>query len=274
MKQITLFFLTFLFISAVKGQTSQDKEKPLTIGEVVTMYSDVLKEERTLNIYLPETYDRAKAYPVLYLLDGSMDEDFLHITGLAQFFNLMFSMPDFIIVGIANVNRKRDFTFHTDLEDLQKQYPTTGHSAAFISFVESELQPMIQARYKITEDKYLIGQSLGGLLATEILLKKAYLFSHYLIVSPSLWWDNESMLNEAETLFAQQPDTDRYVFVAVGAHEDKIMQREALALSEMLQRSKKKQLKTDFLSMEDENHASILHNCIYEAFLKLFPYKD
>jgi predicted alpha/beta superfamily hydrolase len=157
---------------------------------------------------------------------------------------------------------------------LQKQYPTTGHSADFISFIASELQPMIQARYKTTPDKYLIGQSLGGLLATEILLRNAQLFTHYLIVSPSLWWDNESMLNEAEVLFAQQPDTDRYVFVAVGAHEDKIMQREAMALAEMLKRSKKKHLKTDFLSMEEENHATILHNCIYEAFLKLFPYKD
>jgi len=273
-KFAALCVLTFLHLPAVKGQTSQDREKPLTIGEVVTMYSDVLKEERTLNIYLPQTYDHSKAYPVIYLLDGSMDEDFLHITGLHQFFNLMFSMPDFIIVGIANVDRKRDFTFHTDLEDLQKKYPTTGHSEAFISFLESELQPLIQARYKTTENKYLIGQSLGGLLAAEILLRKAYLFSHYLIVSPSLWWDNESMLNRAEALFAQQSDTDKYVFVAVGAHEDKIMQREATALSEMLQRSKKKHLKTDFLSMEDENHATILHNCIYEAFLNLFPYKD
>ena len=274
MKQITIFLSLLLLVSVVRGQTSQDIVKPLTIGEVVTMYSDVLKEQRTLNIYLPPTYDRAKAYPVIYLLDGSIDEDFLHITGLHQFFNLMYSMPDMIIVGIANVDRKRDFTFHTDLEDLQKEYPTTGHSEDFISFLGSELQPLIQARYKTTEDRYLIGQSLGGLLATEILLKESHLFSHYLIVSPSLWWDNERLLNEAENLLGQQPDSDRYVFVAAGAHEDKIMQREAMALSEILGRSKKKHLKTDFQLMEEENHATILHNCIYAAFEKLFPYKE
>ncbi|WP_262493700.1 hypothetical protein [Epilithonimonas tenax] len=40
---------------------------------------------------------------------------------------MQFRMPDFIIVGVENVDRKRDFTFHTDLKDLQEDDPTTGH---------------------------------------------------------------------------------------------------------------------------------------------------
>src|SRR5690606_8834222 len=99
------------------------------------------KEDRLLNIYLPNGYDKEKVYPVIYLLDGSADEDFLHIVGLVQFFNLQLKMPDCIVVGIANVDRKRDFTFKTDLEDLKTAYPTTGGSASFIGFIEKELQP-------------------------------------------------------------------------------------------------------------------------------------
>ncbi|WP_307454122.1 alpha/beta hydrolase-fold protein [Chryseobacterium camelliae] len=51
--------------------------KPLTIGEIRTFKSKILNEERTLNIYLPQNFDKTKSYPVIYLLDGSMNEDFI-----------------------------------------------------------------------------------------------------------------------------------------------------------------------------------------------------
>lgn len=116
MKRLLFDILSCLLTSPLFAQET----KPLTIGEIKTLKSVVLKEDRTLNIYLPSTYDSSKSYPVIYVLDGSMNEDFLHITGLVQFFNMTFGMPDFIVVGIANVDRKRDFTFHTDLKDLKK----------------------------------------------------------------------------------------------------------------------------------------------------------
>ena len=85
--------------------------KPLTIGEVRTIKSKTLNEDRTLNIYLPQGYDKTKSYPVIYLLDGSMNEDFIHVTGLVQFFNQMYSMPETIVVGVANVDRKEILPF-------------------------------------------------------------------------------------------------------------------------------------------------------------------
>ncbi len=272
MKKTLLFSLLLTYFFNAAAQTND--KKPLTIGEVRTIQSVVLNETRTLNIYLPEKYDSSKAYPVTYVLDGSMHEDFLHITGLVQYFNLQFKMPETIVVGIANVDRKRDFTHHTDLTDLKKDYPTTGHSDKFIEFVETELLPFVTSNYKTTDTKYLIGQSLGGLLATEVLLKKTNLFSHYLIVSPSLWWDDESMLKKAADLFKQQPDNKTYVYISVGKGEHKTMQKEAKEIFDILQASKKKNLTLHYNPMEKENHATILHNSIYEALLKLFPYKE
>lgn len=272
MKKVFLFSLLLFYYFNASAQ-SKDKT-PLTIGEVRTIQSVVLNETRTLNIYLPEKYDSTKAYPVIYLLDGSLNEDFLHITGLVQYFNLQLKMPETIVVGIANVDRKRDFTYHTDLKDLKKDYPTTGHSGKFIQFIEDELLPFVNKNYKTTETKYLIGQSLGGLLATEILLKKAALFTHYFIVSPSLWWDDESMLKKAADLFKQQPDNKTYVYISVGKGEHKTMQKEAKEIYDVLQASKKKNLTLHYNPMEKENHATILHNSIYEALLQLFPYKD
>lgn len=264
-----LFLIVFLSFANSFSQTPTVSSQKLSIGEERVIHSSVLNEDRKLNIYLPNGFDANKSYPVIYLLDGSMDEDFLHVAGLVQFFNLMFTMPETIVVGIANVDRKRDFTFHTDLEDLKKNYPTTGHSDKFISFLESELQPYLEANFKTSGEKYLIGQSLGGLVASEILLTKSQLFSHYFIISPSLWWDNESLLSKSKELMAKNDYKGKYVYVSVGAKEEKIMQKEAESFYKTVSTSAKN-AKSDFVLMNYEDHATILHQSLYEAFSKLF----
>ena len=272
--KITFIILTCICALTTKAQIKTDSLRPFAIGETRVIKSTVLNENRTLNIYLPNNFDKNKTYPVIYLLDGSANEDFLHIDGLVQFFNMQFKMPDFIVVGIANVDRKRDFTFHTDIEDFKKAYPTTGHSEKFINFIESELKPFINSTYKTNETNYLIGQSLGGLLATEILLKKPNLFSHYLIVSPSLWWDDESLIKQAPLLLAKQTDIKSYVYFSVGGQEHKVMIKDAKDIFEVFQKANKPNLKVDFLELPNENHATILHQSINDAFRKLFPYKE
>ncbi len=253
------------------GQTAT--VKPLTIGEVRTLKSKVLNEDRILNIYLPQNFDKTKSYPVIYLLDGSMNEDFMHVSGLVQFFNLMYAMPETIVVGIANIDRKRDFTFHTDLKDLQKDYPTTGHSDQFISFLEKELKPYIESQYKTT-DKYLFGQSLGGLLATEILIKKPEMFDHYFIISPSLWWDDQSLLKLAPLMLAKSGDKKKFVYVSVGKDEHPVMVKDAGDLYDILKKTGKKNWTVEYKLMETDNHATILHRSLYEGLVKMFPYKE
>lgn len=255
-------------VSAQKGNV-----KPLTIGEIRTLKSKILNEDRILNIYLPQNFTKAKSYPVIYLLDGSMNEDFIHVTGLIQFFNQMYSMPETIVVGIANIDRKRDFTFHTDLKDLQQDYPTTGHSDKFISFLEKELKPYIGNQFNVT-DTYIFGQSLGGLLATEILLKKPDMFDNYFIISPSLWWNDESLQKNADQWLARIPDTKKFIYISVGKGEHPVMVKDAENLYDVLKKADKKNWKIEYKMMETDNHATILHRSLYEGLVKLFPYQE
>jgi len=271
-KKLLIFCSILLaFQSLVFAQT--ENVKPLTIGEIRTIKSKILNEERTLNIYLPQKFDKTKSYPIVYLLDGSMNEDFIHVTGLVQFFNQMYSMPETIVVGIANIDRKKDFTFHTDLKDLQKDYPTTGHSDKFINFLDKELKPYIESHFKTT-DNYLFGQSLGGLLATEILLKKSELFNNYFIISPSLWWDDESLLKQAPQLLSKIKDIKKFIYISVGKGEHPVMVKDAEDLFDVLKKSNKKNWTIEYKMMETDNHATILHRSLYEGLLKLFPYKE
>jgi len=272
LKKLLIFCsILFAFQSLTFAQTKN--VKPLTIGEIRTIKSKILNEDRILNIYLPQNFDKTKSYPIIYLLDGSMNEDFIHVTGLIQFFNQMYSMPETIVVGIANIDRKKDFTFHTDLKDLQKDYPTTGHSDKFISFLEKELKPYIESQFKTT-DKYLFGQSLGGLLATEILLKKPEMFNNYFIISPSLWWDDQSLLKQAPQLLAKISDTKKFVYVSVGKGEHPVMVKDAEAFYDVLKKSNKKNWTLEYKMMETDNHATILHRSLYEGLVEMFPYQE
>lgn len=268
-----LIFVSTLFAFQFMVFAQNGSVKPLTIGEIRTIKSKILNEDRILNIYLPQNFDKTKSYPVIYLLDGSMNEDFIHVTGLVQFFNQMYAMPETIVVGIANIDRKRDFTFHTDLKDLQKDYPTTGHSDKFIGFLEKELKPYIEGQFK-TSDNYIFGQSLGGLLATEILLKKPEMFTYYFIISPSLWWDDESLLKRAGQWLSKMPDTKKFVYISVGKGEHPVMIKDAENLYKILKNSGKKNLTAEYKMMETDNHATILHRSLYEGLVKLFPYQE
>ncbi|MBS7255840.1 alpha/beta hydrolase [Flavobacterium branchiicola] len=281
---ITITFLLFSSIS-IFSQNNKTKAtettKPFVLGVIEELQSKELGENRILNIYLPEGYnpkDDVK-YPVIYLLDGSADEDFIHISGLVQFnsFEWINQVPKSIVVGIATVDRRRDFTFPTTLEKDKTRFPTTGHSDKFIAFIEKELQPFINKKYKTTASKTIIGQSLGGLLETEILLKKPFLFNKYVIVSPSLWWNNGSLLNADSEMLQENFNRQTDIYIAVGKEGltpteiPRVMEVDANLLAEKIKASKSKNIKVYFDYLPTENHGTILHPAVSNSFRFFYP---
>lgn len=275
--------LTILILTTLTFAQSNNS-KPFVLGVIDEIQSAELAEKRILNIYLPEDYekDTAAKYPVIYLLDGSADEDFIHVVGLVQFNNFSWinRVPKSIVVGIATVDRRRDFTFPTTIEAEKKRYPTTGHSDKFISFIEKELQPFISKNYRANDSKMLIGQSLGGLLATEILFKKPNLFNKYIIISPSLWWDNGSLLNQNPEILQGSFSLKTDVYIGVGKEGltpteiPRVMEVDTNLLAEKIKNTKSKNVNVYFDYLPQEDHATIAHQAVFNAFRMLYPVKD
>ena len=283
MRKFILLFCFCLFSGILLSQV-RSQSKPFILGEILEINSSELAEKRTLNIYLPAGYSRADSsrYPVIYLLDGSADEDFIHVAGLVQFNNFPWinRIPESIVVGIANINRKRDFTYPSSIEEDKKQFPGTGHSDKFIAFIEKELQPFIEKEYKVNDSKMIIGQSLGGLLATEILMKKPELFNKYVIISPSLWWDNGSLLKQNTGMLSESFSQNTGIYIGVGKEglspgkTPHVMEVDANLLAEKLKAGKSKTVQVHFDYLPDEDHATITHQAIFNAFRLLYPLKE
>lgn len=261
---------------AQSGHSGEIPERQaFVLGQTLEIQSVNLNEKRRLNIYLPEGYKQEDTleYPVIYLLDGSADEDFIHVAGLVQFnsFPWVNRLPPSIVVGIANVDRERDFTFPSSIAAERKRFPTSGKSAAFIDFIESELQPFIDRNYKTGRHRTLIGESLGGLLATEILLKKPALFNRYIIVSPSLWWDNGSLLQRLPAMPERGNDRETEVYIGVGkeglgpSETPHVMEVDANVLADRLSTLESGKFRVHFDYLPDENHATIGHQAIFNA---------
>ena len=263
-------------------QKAPETSKPFVLGSIEELESKILGENRILNIYLPEGYipNDTTRYPVVYLLDGSADEDFIHTVGLFQFntFSWIDRVPKSIVIGIATVDRRRDFTFPSTIESEKKNFPTTGHSDKFISFLEEELKPFINNKYKTNSSAMLIGQSLGGLLASEILLKRPEMFNKYLIISPSIWWDNGSLLNQSSQVIEKlSQKTDVYIGVGkeglTPGEFPRVMEVDANLLVEKLNNSKNKNIAVYFDYLPDEDHATISHQAIFNGLRMLYPVK-
>lgn len=281
MKKIIFTIALLLTLHIALGQNKKDGSKPFVLGTIENIKSVALSENRTLNIYLPEGYNPKDStrYPVVYLLDGSADQDFIQIVGLYHYnsFPWINRVPKSIIVGIANVDRKRDFTYPTTIKSDQKTYITSGHSNNFIAFIEEELQPYIEKRYHTNSSRTIIGQSLGGLVATEILLKKPKLFNSYIIISPSLWWDNGSLFSLHGSILDKGFTQETKIYIGVGkeglapAEIPHVMEVDANLLAEKIKATKSENLKVYFDYLPGEDHATVTHQAVFNALRLLNP---
>ncbi|MBS1781563.1 MAG: alpha/beta hydrolase [Bacteroidetes bacterium] len=284
MKKIFFQLLIIGFYAcATKAQTNNEQSKPLVIGNVDQIHSNILNEDRVLNVYLPEGYKATDTtlYPVIYILDGSLNEDFLHLVGIVQYNNFSWvnRVPRSIVVGIANVDRRRDFTGNTNYQMDKKLAPTGGGSTKFISFIETELQPFIHKKYRTNNHRTIIGQSLAGLLATEILFTKPSLFDQYIIVSPSLWWNDGALLKATPGILSATFNSPVSIYIGVGkegltpAH-DRVMEVDANLLADKIKQEKSKTVKVYFDYLPLENHATVTHPAVFHAFRQLNPQKE
>jgi predicted alpha/beta superfamily hydrolase len=178
---------------------SDSSGRDIVIGRSYELTSTVLGDRRRINVYLPDGYaEPGRTFPVLVLLDGGEREDFHHITGLAQINAAYGQGQPLIVVGIEGVDRKHDLTSPATNAADQKRLPTAGGAAAYRRFLREDLKPWVAARYRTNGRWALMGESLAGLFVAETLLREPSSFDDYVIVSPSLWWNQGALAAEAK----------------------------------------------------------------------------
>jgi len=257
---------TLMAPSAARGARADDTQAPLVIGETFTIASKALGETRRINVYVPPgALDAPNArLPVLYMPDGGLAEDFVHIAGLVQIGASNGTMRPFLLVGIENTQRRRDLTGPTTNADDKKIAPVVGGSAAFRAFLRTELMPYVRAHYRTTDETAIVGESLAGLFVVETFLLEPELFDTYVAVDPSLWWADQALVNGAAERLRSRPKLAKTLCIASSSEPG--IATVATRFAEVLRASAPPTLRWHFESMPEEGHATIFHPAALRAF--------
>jgi hypothetical protein len=151
----------------------------VSIGTYRVIHSDVLNEERTLLISVPEEYESgAAAYPVLFVLYGDQVRGyFAETVHTVSRLSQEGSIPALIVVGVANVERYRD------LSPVERRGNPSGIEP-FSRFVVEELIPFVEKEYRTVDYRILVGPQAGAEFGLYTLAKRPGVFDAFLVENP------------------------------------------------------------------------------------------
>ncbi|WP_287816327.1 alpha/beta hydrolase-fold protein [Idiomarina sp.] len=161
-------------------------------SETFTLESKLIDEGITARVALPESYEHSDSfqYPVLLVMDGSTQ--FEHIAGNVNFLSTFSIVPEMIVVGVSARNRLKRFT-HTKMEAYADR---SGGAEQYTQFLQDELMPALQKKYRVSPYTVVTGHSLSGLYTSYLATHHSDFINAAISVSPSLWWDDFALIND------------------------------------------------------------------------------
>ena len=159
MKWIYCQLVCLLLVLTSCSNTSQPND-PIPAHESFSIQSSMIGEKRIINVWLPPDYKTSTdSFSVMYMADGGIKEDFPHIANTLAELIKQKNIKPLILVGIENTQRRRDLTGFTEVAKDKEIAPIVGGSANFRGFIQNELFPIINKRYRTTNEKSIISMS-------------------------------------------------------------------------------------------------------------------
>jgi len=278
---LILFHLTIAYL--LKAQPPQ---QPIVLGRIDTVYSNILKENRPLWVYTPgydTNYFSKPEFPVLYVLDA--DDHFMSLVTMVKELSATAGntvLPQMIIVGILNTpnHRTRDLT-----PTSRAMNKSSGGGENFAAFMQNELIPFIDKKYPAAPYRTMIGHSIGGLTAINMLLKHPQVFNAYIAIDPSMFYDNDNLLKQAPAILRQKNFSGKKLFLGFANTMDAGMDtgqvkwdtseishhiRSIMKLADNLAHNKTNNLQWAKKYYPDDDHNSVPFNAEYDGLRFIF----
>lgn len=255
MKLFYCFLLTGILFLTSCSNASQPND-PIPEHETFTLQSKHVGEERTINVWTPQGYkSNTDSLMVLYMPDGGIKEDFPHIANTLNDLIKAKKIPPVILVGIENTQRRKDLTGPTTVEKDKEIAPVVGGAEQFRAFIKEELMPEVNKRYRTTNKKGIIGESLAGLFVTETFLLNPEMFDFYIAFDPSLWWNDKYLVKTANEHLEKFPTTKKTFWFAGSGAKD--ISATVKKLSDILETNNSENIKWEYSDEKKEKHNTI-----------------
>ncbi len=231
MKRLTLGLMALTLLPACARPGAPGAGANPAVQEAFTIGARELGERRVINVYTPAEYAAAPdaTFPVLYMPDGGMAEDFPHVANTIDSLIALGRIRATIVVGIENTQRRRDLTGPTTVARDLAIAPRVGGSATFRTFIRDELMPEVRKRYRTSGETAIVGESLAGLFVVETMLLEPALFQRYIAIDPSVWWSEGELVQGAAARLGAARGRVRTVYLTSSSVDDIAIGTAALA---------------------------------------------
>lgn len=227
--------LAIAFAPACFCASASAETKPLPYAlegtEVQSIRAQALNRDYELYVSLPASYGQTqKRYPVVFVTDAPYAFPLLRSIGRRVSDNGE-RLEDFILIGLSYAkgddpvrSRNRDYT-PTDIVAKKTRNAGQGdgpygQAEPYRRFIADEVFPFVARTYRADMNrKVYIGHSYGSLLGIHTLLTAPKMFNHYVLGSPSLWFDKQSMFDAERAYAASNKDMPAKVLMLVGSFE-------------------------------------------------------
>jgi predicted alpha/beta superfamily hydrolase len=188
--------------------------EPFALGTEIVLHSEVLGEARHIYLYEPPRAAANRPRATLYVLDA--ESNFELTVGIVRAMTRAQLAPEMVVVGLVNgARREYDLSPPTRVAADRQRYGAGG-ADAFLSFLLGEVEPLVRARTHVSDVRVLVGHSIGGLFAMHALLQAPESFYGHVAISPSMFWDEQSMPGKLEQLLVEMDGLDEaFVFLSL-----------------------------------------------------------
>jgi predicted alpha/beta superfamily hydrolase len=241
---------------------AQQKKTDFVIGDKISFESKILNERRTIVVIPPFNYkDRPdEKFPVVYVLDPG--NNLFATFGIVNYYSDMLKiMPRMIIVGIVSNDREKDY-----LPSPSKEFPTGGGADKFLNFINSELLPLVDSSYPTNSERCIIGHSAGGLFAIYALENQPELFSSFICIDPSLWYDDQSCIKKMPGFLKNNKNLKKSIFISLSNEKG----MGVFPFIDVLETYAPDGFKWDFEHFKNETHNSLGFKSICRGFEMIY----
>ncbi len=267
MRNMNYLILLSLFIFGC-GNNPQNQDI-IPNHDTFKIESKHVAEARVINVWTPLEYKNSnESYPVLYMADGGIREDFPHIANTISKLITEKSIPPIILVGIENTERGRDLTGYSESEYDAQFCPQTDGAKNFRAFITQELITEINNKYRTSKKKGIIGESLSGLFVMETFMQHPESFDFYIAFDPSIWWNDHYLVRNANELFGKFPDKEVKLWFTASSAED--ISQYTNELNKVLENKAPNKLKWKYSDEPKEKHNTIFRATKEKALKWMF----
>lgn len=285
----SLYVCSFVLIAGLSINSYASQIPPFGHPPFATIdvHSQSNNKDYELYVQLPKSYqDTKKSYPIIIVNDSSWG---FPITNGAMTLMGGNVVQEAIVVGISyakgedrTISRTRDYTptFSPNERNghSSEARKASGHAKEYTAFLADQVLPLMQKQYRVDmSNRIFVGHSFGGLLGAYILVNRPEAFDHYIIGSPSLWYDNKVIFDMEKKYSESHSSLKAKAMIYVDDNADtlnnKAMADDVLAFEKVLRSRNYSGLDLQVEVIKGENHHSVFPGLVAKGLMAAIPLK-